>query len=80
MAHEVTAWLHTNVLIILSTDLAHLESGAHFTVDLILFLCDFNVALLCWTENVRQVLIVILTIRVKIAGGYVCVCVCVCVC
>ena len=37
-AHEVTAGLNLHILVILSTDLTQLESGAHLTVQLILLL------------------------------------------
>ena len=46
MTDEVPARLQTHILVILSTDLAHLEGGAHLTVDLVLLLRHFYVLLL----------------------------------
>lgn len=37
-AHEMTTGLNLHILVVLSTDLTKLESGAHLTVQLILFL------------------------------------------
>lgn len=37
-AHQMTAGLNLHILVILSTDLTQLESGAHLTVQLILLL------------------------------------------
>lgn len=41
----MTTGLNLHILVVLSTDLTQLESGAHLTVQLILLLCDFDVVL-----------------------------------
>jgi len=44
-AHEVSAWLQFDVLVVLRADLAELERGSHLTVDLILLLRHLHVVL-----------------------------------
>jgi len=67
VADQMTAWLQFHVLVILSTDLAHLEGGAHLTVDLVLLLCHLNVLLLRGGEDLRQVHIHVLAVGIQVA-------------
>lgn len=41
-AHEVTTGFNLDVFVVLSTDFAKLEGGAHFTVQLVLLLLSQN--------------------------------------
>ena len=69
MADEVAARLQTHVLVVLGTDLAHLEGGAHLAVDLVLLLGHLNVLLLRGGQDLRQVHVLVQTTWIQVAGG-----------
>lgn len=62
-AHQVPTRFNLHILVVLSTDFTQLEGGAHLTVQLILFLCNFNVVLRCGLTQASQVRILIPAIR-----------------
>lgn len=68
MAQQVSAGLDACVLVSLCTDLAQLEGTTHLTVHLILILCDFDPASLCWFTQTGEVWVHITSVRVKIAA------------
>ena len=61
----MTAGLQADVLVVLRTNFAELESGAHLTVQFILLLRDADVVLLTVTHQETQVRVHVATIRVQ---------------
>ena len=50
VAHQVSTWFKAYIFIILSANLAKLKSGAHLTVQLVLFLSDGDV-FIRWSDQ-----------------------------
>jgi hypothetical protein len=68
LAQQVSAGLDACVLVSLCTDLTQLEGTTHLTVHLVLVLCDFDPASLCWFTQTGEVWVHITSVRVKIAA------------
>jgi len=67
-AHQVSARLQFDVLVVLWTDLAQLERRTHLAVDFILLLGHLDVVLRHVGDQWRQVGVRVLTIRVHVAA------------
>ena len=65
-AEQVSAWLDADVLVVLGTDLAELEGGAHLTVELVLLLGDLDVVLRGVVDQVAQVRVHRQTIGIEV--------------
>lgn len=62
------AWLDLCVLVVLGADLAHLEGGAHLTVEFVLLLRHLNVVLLHLGHQEAQVRVRVPPVRVQVAA------------
>lgn len=66
---QVIAWLDFDILILFGTDLTKLESRSHFTVDLILLLCDADVILFRFLNGSTEVRIDVPAVWVHVTAS-----------